>query len=242
MTEDIKNILDWFENEPSLWAVIFTGEGRLFCAGADLHAWNQRQQAGSAKNDAEDVVTDVHGFGSISRRSTCMKPMVAAVNGGAYGGGVEMILNCDIVIADEDAKLALPEVKRGVCAIQGGMPRLGRIAGHQLASEMLLLGKTVSATEAATRFGFVNKVVPRSELLRTALAWAAAINENSPDSVQSTKRALLEGNRHGSVEDAVVAHIRSKENVRLYDSYNMKEGLKAFSEKRKPMWTNPAKL
>jgi len=241
MEGDIKNVLDWFEQEPSLWVVIFTGEGRIFAAGADLKAWNQRQKSGSG-SDIEHVVEDVNGFGSISRRSSCAKPMIAAVNGGAYGGAVEMILNCDLVIASDDAQFALPEVKRGVCAIQGGMPRLARIAGHQLASEMLLLGRTISAKDAATRFGFVNKVVPRSELLSTALEWAAMIVANSPDAVQSTKCALLLTNQYAAVEDVVTAHARSKENVRMYQGENIAEGLRAFSEKRNPRWRSPSKL
>ncbi|KAI0673640.1 enoyl-CoA hydratase/carnithine racemase [Trametes maxima] len=242
MTDDVKAVLDWFDSEPSLWIVIITGEGRAFCAGADLIEWNKRQAGGGAEEDQQRIIRDVDGFASISRRYGSSKPMIAAVNGGAYGGGVEMILNCDLVIASEEAMLALPEVKRGVVAVQGGMPRLARIAGHQLASEMLLLGKPISAKDAATRFGFVNKVVPKAEVLSTALAWAAEIAQNSPDAVQSTKRALLLANRHGSVEDTVVAHVSSKESKRAFTSENILEGLKAFTEKRKPSWKNPAKL
>lgn len=117
--------------------VVVTGEGRSFCAGADLKAlvksslqhcnciysyyrWNHNQQS-NIITEQERISSSVNGFGSISRRRTSVKPIICAVNGGAYGGGVEMILNCDIVVASEDAKFALPEVKRGVVAIQGGM-------------------------------------------------------------------------------------------------------------------------
>ncbi|KAK7686660.1 hypothetical protein QCA50_010260 [Cerrena zonata] len=241
MADDIKRILDWFDEEPSLWVAIITGQGRVFCAGADLVAWNQRANAGVAESP-ETLINDVNGFGSISRRSSSPKPIIAAVNGGAYGGGVEIILNCDIVIASEDAVFALPEVKRGVVAIQGGMPRLVRIAGHQLASEMLLLGRTVSAQEAFSRFGFVNKVVPKNQVLATALEFAREINQNSPDSVQSTKRALILANQKTTLEDAVAAHVLSKESRRAQGGENIKEGLTAFVERRKPKWTNPAKL
>ncbi|EJF67139.1 enoyl-CoA hydratase/carnithine racemase [Dichomitus squalens LYAD-421 SS1] len=242
MTSDIKRVLDWFDQEPSLWVLVLTGAGRIFCAGADLVAWNQRQSGGGADSDQSDIINEADGFASLSRRTATSKPIIAAVHGGAYGGGMEIILNCDIVIASEDAKLALPEVKRGVTAIQGGMPRLARIAGHQLASELLLTGKAISATEAATRFGFVNQVVPKDKVLSAALAWAHEINQNSPDSVQSTKRALLLANRHGSVEDAVIAHVGSAESKRAFTSENIQEGLRAFVEKRKPAWKNPAKL
>ncbi|KAI0715047.1 ClpP crotonase [Earliella scabrosa] len=243
MTDDVKKIMDWFDDEPGLWIAVVTGEGRLFCAGADLIAWNKRQAGGGADADQKAIITGVDGFASLSRRTTTSKPVIAAVNGGAYGGGMEIVLNCDLVIAGEDAKFALPEVRRGVVAVQGGMPRLARIAGHQLASELLLTGRPVPAAEAAIRFGFVNKVVPKDQVLSTALAWAAEIVQNSsPDSVQSTKRALLLANQHGSVEDAVAAHINSKESKRAFVSENITEGLKAFSEKRKPTWKNPAKL
>ncbi|KAH9920220.1 enoyl-CoA hydratase/carnithine racemase [Epithele typhae] len=241
MTSDIKTILDWFDNEPSLWVLVVTGEGRTFCAGADLFAWNKRQATQGGDGDQADVLGLPDGFASLSRRFPTSKPVIAAVNGGAYGGGMELILNCDIVIASADAKLALPEVKRGVVAVQGGMPRLARIAGHQLASEMLLTGKAITAQDAATRFGFVNQVVPKEKVISTALAWAAEINSNSPDSVQSTKRALLLAGRLG-VEETVIAHINSAESKRQFRSENIQEGLRAFTEKRQPVWKNPAKL
>jgi len=241
MQGDIERLLDWFDNEPSLWVVIINGEGRIFCAGADLIAWHKRRSSNEA-DSASDFIDDKHGFAGISRRATSGKPIIAAVHGGAYGGGTELVLNCDLVVASDDAVFALPEVKRGVVAIAGGMPRLARIAGHQLASEMLLLGKPIKASDAASRFGFVNKVVPKSELLPTALALAAEITSNSPDAVQSTKRALLLTNQRAHVEDVVEAHVRSKEGKEHIAGDNIKEGLKAFSEKRKPVWSNPAKL
>ncbi|KAF9055721.1 enoyl-CoA hydratase/carnithine racemase [Panaeolus papilionaceus] len=239
MSDSLKRLLDWFENEPELWVVIVTGEGRLFCAGADLLQWNKNKQSGNS-NEEGDIVGNAHGFGSISRR-TSTKPIIAAVVGGAYGGGVEMILNCDLVVASEDAKFALPEVKRGVVAIQGGIPRLAHIAGHQLASEMLLLGRTVSAVEARDRFGFVNALAPARRVLPTALDMAKQIIANSPDAVQSTKRGLILTQKH-NVFDTVSTHASSAESRRVYDGDNIKEGLKAFAEKRAPRWANPPKL
>ncbi|EAU92510.1 enoyl-CoA hydratase/carnithine racemase [Coprinopsis cinerea okayama7 len=239
MDEDLRRVLNWFEEEPSLWVVIVTGAGRLFCAGADLKAWNNDQQSGTV-DEQERVLNNPYGFGSISRRQS-KKPFIAAVNGGAYGGGMEMILNCDYVIAAENAKFALPEVKRGVIAIQGGIPRLTQIAGHQLASELLLLGKTISAPEAQGRFGFVNQVVPASELLPAAVAVAKQILENSPDAVQATKRALLLSQEFGH-SVMLPHHVLGPESKATYTGQNIKEGLKAFSEKRAPQWKNPAKL
>ncbi|OJA08881.1 hypothetical protein AZE42_01729 [Rhizopogon vesiculosus] len=219
LTTDIAAILNWFDDQSSLWVVVITGEGRAFCAGADLKAWLQRQTSGKA-NEQEDIASSVHGFASISRRRTC-KPMIAAVNGSAYGGGVEMILNCDIVIASEDAVFALPEVKRGVLAAQGVIPRLARVAGHQLASEMLLLGNNVTAVEARDRFRFVNIVVEKSAVIPTALEIARQMINNSPDSVQSSKEGLLLSQKH-HFEEAVQTQSLSFVSKRLYQGENIK--------------------
>ncbi|KAF9458033.1 enoyl-CoA hydratase/carnithine racemase [Collybia nuda] len=239
MSDDLKRVLDWFEDEPQLWVVIVTGAGRVFCAGADLKAWNTTQQKGDT-GEQERLASDIHGFGSLSRRQS-RKPVVAAVHGGAYGGGMEMLLNCDYVVADEGAEFALPEVKRGVVAVQGGILRLALISGHQLASEMLLLGKTISAVDARTRFGFINEVVPAPDVLPTALTIAKQITSNSPDAVQSTKEGLLLAQQLNHRE-AFLTHALSPVSRRVYKGGNIKEGLKAFSEKRSPTWKNPAKL
>jgi len=243
MEGDITRLMSWFDNEPELWVVIITGNGRIFCAGADLKAWATREHvSGQVTNDQEGVIANVYGFGSISRRRTSSKPIIAAVNGGAYGGGMEMLLNCDIVIADEKALFAMPEVKRGVVAALGGIPRLSRVAGHQLASEMLLLGRPVTAMEARDRFRFVNEIAPLSSLLETAISYARRIVENSPDAVQATKHALVTSIHEGGVEEAYLKHAWSSESRQAYLGSNIKEGLMAFSEKRKPVWSNPAKL
>ena len=241
MKDDMGRLLDWFEKEPELWVVIVTGAGRIFCAGADLKAWNTDQQSGVTDEQERTLRAHPHGFGGLSRRRS-VKPIIAAVNGGAYGGGVEMVLNCDIVVASEGAKFALPEVKRGVVAIQGGIPRLAKISGHQLASEMLLLGKTITAGDARNRFGFVNEIVPAKDVLPTALSIAKQIIENSPDAVQSTKECLLIAQKGVGLHEIVEEHVKSGVSTRVYKGENIKEGLKAFTEKRSPVWKNPAKL
>ncbi|KAK2462892.1 hypothetical protein APHAL10511_005090 [Amanita phalloides] len=220
MTRDLRRVLDWFEDEPRLWVAIVTGAGRLFCAGADLKAWNERAQNGDRHNELERIQSETSGFGSLSRRHS-RKPIVAAVIGGAFGGGLEILVNCDIIVASSDAKFAFPEVKRGVVAILGGIPRLARMCGHQLASELLLLGKTIRADEAQTRFGFVNVVVPADQVLSTAIAIAQEITENSPDAVQSTKAALLLAQEQG-VEETFYSHVRGPEAKRVYEGENIK--------------------
>ncbi|KAJ4464370.1 ClpP/crotonase-like domain-containing protein [Lentinula aciculospora] len=239
MQKDLEWVLDWFNEESGLWVVIITGAGKLFCAGADLVEWNKDQQRGKSE-EQERVAANRNGFGSISRRQL-IKPIIAAVNGGAHGGGTEIVLNCDIVVAGEDAKFALPEVKRGVVAAAGGIPRLSHIAGHHLAAEMLLTGKTVSSVDAHRRFGFVNSVVPASQVVPEAIRFAKSIVANSPDAVQCTKHALLLSQNLSS-EEAFMNSMFSPESSRVYKGENIKEGLKAFTEKRSPAWKSPAKL
>ncbi|KAH9082264.1 enoyl-CoA hydratase/carnithine racemase [Lactarius deliciosus] len=229
MESDLEILLSWFEGEPSLWVAIITGHGRAFCAGADLKFL-------AVSTRLRTVFGLSTGFGSLSRRAMS-KPIIAAVNGIAFGGGMEIVLNCDLVIASDNAAFALPEVKRGVVAAQGGELEAYRF--RQLASEILLLGRTVSAKEAHERFGFVNTVVPKAQLLQTAIEWAGRITQNSPDAVQCTKRGLIEAGKHGDVEQATLAHMQSPESTRTYHGENIKEGLNAFRDKRKPIWANP---
>ncbi|KAH8111856.1 ClpP/crotonase [Phellopilus nigrolimitatus] len=244
---DIERTLAWFDDEPSLWVGILTGAGRVFCAGADLKAWAQASGKLESERSAHSpagIAASTHGFAGVSRRTASCKPLIAAVVGGAFGGGVEMLLNCDLVVAADDATFALPEVKVGVTVASGGIPRLVSIAGRQLASEMMLLGRTVTAQEACSRFRLCREPARAGErVLATALEWARAMTRDcSPDAVQSTKRGIALAWQHGSVEDATVAHARAAESVRHFAGDNIKEGLRAFAEKRKPKWTNPAKL
>ncbi|KAG8825524.1 hypothetical protein FRB91_003011 [Serendipita sp. 411] len=231
LQEDIENILDWAEREPEVWVIIVTGSGRAFCAGQDLKGWLNRPQNQHSLHE--------HGFAGISSRRALTKPLIAAVNGLAFGGGTELILNCDLVIASEKARFALPEVSRGVVAAQGGIPRLANAAGHQLASEMLLLGKPISAQDAYQRFNIVNAVVPPGDLMPTALKWAATIVSNSPDAVQSTKKALLLAKESGMWEGSQ-RHFESPEHKQAMMGGNIKEGLAAFSQKRNPSWKSPS--
>jgi len=244
ITNDLRVVLNWFDRESDLWVCIVTGAGRAFCAGVDLKAWNDFGRDGGqpVSNEQEGIASSPHGFGALSRRSISSKPVIAAVNGLAYGGGLEIVMNCDIVIASRDAKFALPEVKRGVIAAQGGIPRVTAIAGHQFASELLFVGRPVSAQEAKDRFRFVNDVVPPDQVLTVAVEWANRITENSPDAVASSKRGILLAEQFGGVETSTIAHAWSTESKRVYEGENIKEGLRAFVEKRAPRWKSPAKL
>ncbi|KIJ30894.1 hypothetical protein M422DRAFT_186569, partial [Sphaerobolus stellatus SS14] len=186
-------------------------------------------------------------------------------NDGAYGGGVKIVLNCHLVIGSEKAQFVPPEVKRGVIVpkkvirsliILGrqqaqicftlGIPRIAAIAGlypsSQRASEMLLIGETISVPEAYSQFGFMNKAVPHAQVLPTAFEWAHRIKENSLDAVQETKRALILAQQLGNFEHATIANSYAPEARRADKGKNIKEGLRAFSETREPKWKNPTKL
>ncbi|KAF9518783.1 hypothetical protein BS47DRAFT_1337919 [Hydnum rufescens UP504] len=234
---DLGVVLDWFDTEPDLWALIVTGAGRAFCAGADLKGWRTKQLAGTDTDVVESLLSK-HGFAGLSRRQST-KPIIAAANGDAYGGGFEILLNCDLVVANEKARFGLPEAHVGVTVGAGGLERLVRTAGRQRAAELLLTAKSISAADARERFGFVNLVVPADEVLPTAIKLAETIIDNSPDSIRSTKRAMNETMLHGNIEEAYRSHILSPESQAVYVGDNIKEGLNAFANRRRPNWTNP---
>lgn len=165
------------------------------------------------------------------RRST--KPIIAAVNGFCLGGGFEMAVNCDLVIASDRASFGLPEVQRGVAAVAGALPRLVRLIGKQRAAEIALSGRPVPAVQLE-RWGLVNRVVEHGRLLDSAVETAAAIAGNSPDSVRVTLEGLHYGWETG-VEEASSALVESWY-PKLMAGDNFREGVRAFVEKRRPVW------
>ena len=174
------------------------------------------------------------GFAGLSRRRG-LKPIIAAVNGLAYGGGCEMIVNCDIVLASHNAAFALPEAKRGVIALAGALPRITRIIGRMRAMEMALTGRTVPAAEAK-EWGLCNAVCGMEEnVVDVAIKWAEEICANSPDSVIVSKEGIELGWEGIGVEEGSQRLIDGMFK-RMEAGENMKEGIKAFVEKRKPRW------
>jgi len=226
---ELAEIWEDFRDDPGVWVAILTGAGeRAFSAGNDLKATAERTANGS----------DVQGherppFGRITRDFDCPKPIIAAVNGVAVGGGLELALACDIIVAADHARLGLPEPRVGLFAGAGGIHRLARQLPFKVAMGLLLTGRLFGAEEAH-RIGLVNEVVPLADLMATAERWAGEILECSPLSVQLTKESALDGLQH-SVDDALG---RDHERVeRLLASADFVEGPKAFSEKRRPQWT-----
>jgi enoyl-CoA hydratase/carnithine racemase len=180
------------------------------------------------------------GFGALSRR-TGRKPIILAVNGICYGGGCEMLINSDMAIASSSASISLPEVKRGVVALAGALPRLVRTVGRQRAMEMALTGRAISAKEAY-EWGLVNKVVEggAEEVVKEAIKMALSIAENSPDAVIVSREGVKMGWEGMGAEDATRIWMESWY-PRLLQGENMAEGVKAFVQKRKPVW-KPSKL
>jgi enoyl-CoA hydratase/carnithine racemase len=175
------------------------------------------------------------GFAGLTnpRHFKLTKPIIAAVNGFALGGGLELAMACDIVIAADTATLGLPEVKRGIIAGGGGVHRLPRQLPLKIAMGYLLTGKNISAEEAQ-RWGLVNEVVPAAELMDAARRWANEIAEAAPLSVRATKEAALAG-LELSLDEAYNTTFPATQAMR--GSNDSREGVAAFGERRKPNWT-----
>lgn len=218
------------EADPTLRAVIITGAGeQAFCAGADLKALSRGEDLRPA-----DPVQRAWGFAGFVEHPIS-KPIIAAVNGFALGGGTEIALASDIVVAADTVSFGLPEVKRGIYAGAGGTIRLVRQLPPKIAMEYLLTGEPFSATRAL-ELGLVNRVVPASLLMDTALSIAEQIASNAPLSVQASKRIAM-GIVDGSIASEQQAwEISRAEGARLLQSNDAKEGPRAFAEKRAPVW------
>lgn len=225
--EELAGIFDAFEADPELWVAILTGAGdRAFSAGNDL-----KYQATEAKGELR--AGPASGFAGLTARYGLTKPVIAAVNGVAMGGGFEIALACDLIVASTNAVFALPEPRVGLAALAGGLHRLPRQIGLKQAMGMLLTGRRVSAEEGQ-RLGFVNEVVEPSELMAAARRWAAQILECSPLSVRATKQAALQGLTHSSIEESM--NERYSAIGELLGSQDFVEGPLAFAQKRPPKW------
>ncbi|WP_374468893.1 enoyl-CoA hydratase-related protein [Phenylobacterium sp.] len=223
---ELHEAFDAFAADPEQWVGIVTGAGdRAFSAGNDL-----KHQAGGG-----EMKSPPSGFAGLTSRFDLTKPLIAAVNGVAMGGGFEIALACDIVIASEAATFALPEPRVGLAALAGGLHRLPRAIGTKRAMGMILTGRRVSAAEGK-ELGFVNEVTAPQDLMRTAREWAAMIAELSPMSVRASKEAVYRGLDEASLEAAIRGQNRYPAVAALFKSEDFVEGPRAFSQKRKPEW------
>ncbi|WP_156289655.1 enoyl-CoA hydratase-related protein [Oceanobacillus salinisoli] len=226
LTYEMDECLKAAEENPEIWAMIITGAGRAFSAGADLKELSQK--------NSKSYPEPTGGFAGIVE-ANLSKPIIAAVNGLAHGGGAEIALASDIVIASENAIFAFPEVKRGIIAAAGGLLRLPRQIPQKIAMQMVLTGKELSAHEME-RWGMVNEVVTQENLLKAALEQASAIAENAPLAVQASKRLLLEGMDLPLHHSNEAWELNQKTINRIRNTEDALEGPMAFAEKRPPAW------
>lgn len=220
---ELGRVFDDFAADDDLWVAIITGRGRGFSAGNDL-----RYQA-----EGGERVPMPRGFGGLTSRFDLTKPVIAAVNGVAMGGGFEIALACDLIIASEQATFALPEPKVGLAALAGGLNRLPRQIGVKRALGMILTGRHVSAREGY-ELGFVNEVVPHDDVVAAAHRWAAQICECAPLSIRASKDVVYRSLDSASLADSMAAQYASVK--AMAQSADFIEGPRAFSEKRKPNW------
>jgi len=205
-------------------AVVLTGDGQYFSAGADL-----KEMATMDLATAPDVVRKGHAL--FHRISTLRPPVVAAINGLALGGGLELALSCDLRIAGESAKLGAPEVNYGLMPAYGGTQRLPRLVGLSKGKELIFTGSIISAAEAL-RIGLVNKTVPAGQELRAARDLAHTIAQRAPKAVQAAKRAIMEGLQLPLAE-GIEGETKLFESEVL-SSQDLGEGIMAFVERRPP--------
>ena len=218
-------LLKEFRDDDNKWVGILTGTGeKVFSAGVDIKDFLPMIRNTPDRKWQRPT--------AIMRGMDLWKPMIAACNGLTIGGGLEMALACDIMIASENAAFGLPEVRIGICPGGGATARLPRTIPRRLAAEMLFTGKTISAQEAY-RIGLVNKVVPLTDLMTEAKKMAETICEAAPLGVRCVKELLLRG-MDVSLDEA----LRLEDDIQTYilGTRDCEEGFAAFAEKRKPEW------
>jgi crotonobetainyl-CoA hydratase len=223
MHQELEAAFDDFAADPAQFICVITGAGeRAFCAGSDLRA-------------GFGGTYPPHGYAGLIERFDLTKPVIAAVNGFALGGGFEIALAADLIIAADTASFGLPEPLVGAVALGGGIHRLVRQIGLKRAMGYLFTSRRMSASEAFT-LGLVNEVVPPAELTAAVARWCAEILAGAPLSVRATKEAALRGLDEPSLEAAIKAQTDYPAWTAWRHAEDTSEGPRAFAEKRKPVW------
>lgn len=220
---ELANVWDNFLADDELWLAIVTGSGdKAFCAGHDL---------------VDDFYAPMPatGWAGLSHRNDFTKPLIAAVNGLALGGGWEIALNADIIISDPDAKYGLTEPKIGFAALGGGARMLPKRMPYHLAMGLMLTGDTISAQEAKNH-GLINEISPKDGALETAFNWAERVLTCSPMALRATKQ-IAQISLEPTVARQAIQLLEHQLADQLEKSNDAAEGLSAFSQKRQPVWT-----
>jgi enoyl-CoA hydratase/carnithine racemase len=221
---ELAEMFDRLCEQPDIRVAIIKGSGRAFCAGYDL------------KDNLSDKVVDLppSGFAGLTWRDDYPLPLIAAVNGPALGGGFELALACDLIVASEDASFALPEPRVGWAALGGGIQRLPRTIGLKRAMGIILTGRRVSAQEGL-ELGFINQVVAAEQLNEASLNWARQIADCAPLAIRCSKQVTYASLDQPDFATAINPNNYSSARIML-DSEDAIEGRRAFSEKRPPVW------
>ncbi|MCW1383303.1 enoyl-CoA hydratase-related protein [Novosphingobium sp. KCTC 2891] len=225
MHDELEAAFNAFAADPDQWICVVTGDGRGFCAGSDLKSVVEHGHKGYP----------AHGYAGLIERFDCPKPFIAAVNGLALGGGFEVALACDIIVAAESASFGLPEPLVGAVALGGGVHRLARQIGLKQAMGMILASRRVSAAEGE-RLGFVTEVVPDGDLAAATQRWVDAILKGAPLSIRASKEAVMRGLDEPGVADAMRNQADYPAFATWRQSEDAGEGARAFAEKRAPVW------
>jgi len=224
IVSDVASALERLDREPGCRAVVITGAGeRAFAAGADIRELAIQTPTSLALDDP---------FSAWDRIRRVRTPTVAAVRGFALGGGCELAMACDMIVAGEDARFGQPEIKLGVMPGAGGTQRLTRAIGKARAMELILTGRTMDASEAEAH-GLVSRVVPAERTLEAALELATTVASMSPIAVKAAKQAVLRADEM-SLEAGM--DLERRDFFLLFASEDQREGMAAFSEKRTPTW------
>ena len=226
MTLALSETFTNLKSQPDLRAIILTGRGdKAFCAGTDINEL-------TGLNEERALEVSARGQELCNQIETCGVAVIAAVNGVAAGGGCELALACHIRIASATAQFSLPETKLGIIPAYGGTQRLAREIGHGGALEMMLTGRTLSATEAL-QFGLINNVFPEGNLLEAAESLAREIAALAPLAIRACLEAVIRG---GELPLAEGLALETKLFAGLFSSDDVREGTRAFLEKRAPVF------